>query len=59
LVNERCGDISTVALLAEQTQADKNETEHKEKNYHDHPQLAERLQPSKARHAQIMVEGGQ
>jgi len=49
--------FSTVALLAEQTEADKNENEHKKKNNHDHPQLAERL-PSKARHAQIIVEGG-
>lgn len=54
---ERNGNFSTVALLAEQAEADKNENEHKKKNDHNHPQLAERL-PSKAWHAQIIVEGG-
>jgi hypothetical protein len=56
MVDECYGDVSTVALLAEQTEADENENQHKKKHDHDHPQLAER-QPSKTWHAQIIVEG--
>jgi hypothetical protein len=52
------GDVPTAALSAEQTEADKDENEHKEKNNHDHPQLAERLQPSITWHAPIIIEGG-
>lgn len=32
--------------------------EHEEKNNRDDPQLAEGLQPSKVRHAQSIIEGG-
>jgi hypothetical protein len=49
-------DISTVPLLVEQTEADEKENENKQKNNHDHPQLAERLQSPRARHAQIIIE---
>jgi len=54
---ERNGDISTVTLLVEQTEAHKNENEHKQKDNHHHPQFAEG-QRSRAWRLQIIVEPG-